>query len=95
MNSDKIIDERVGFEVMLFIHFMKVSWQKDGNFERMPLLVSILLQNLKFLHKCLHIKNSGITFQSWKWSSNYLFTKKHCMLLISFLKLASFILPFS
>ena len=26
MNSDKIMDRRVGFRVKLFIHFMKISW---------------------------------------------------------------------
>ena len=43
MNSDKIMDGRVGFEVKLFIHFMQTSSWKDENFEVILLLLSILL----------------------------------------------------
>ena len=59
------------FWVKLFIHFIKISWSKDRNFERMSLLISILLWDLKFLPNCLPIKNSGIIFQSWKSSSTF------------------------
>ena len=41
---------------------------------------------LEILTKCLSIQNSGITFQSWKSSSDNLFTQKHCILVILFLK---------
>ena len=78
INSGKIMDESVGFKVKLFMHFMKISWEKDGNFERMSLLISILLWNLKLLPKCLPIKNNGISFQSWKLSSENLFTQENC-----------------
>ena len=58
-------------------------------------LNSILLWNLEFLHKYLPIKNSGITFQSRKSSSNNRFTQEHCILVILFLKLTFFKPPFS
>ena len=61
----------------------------------MSLLKSILLWNLKFLPKCLPIKKSGITFQSWKSSSNNLLTQEHCILVILFLKSTFFKPPFS
>ena len=69
MNSEKIMDGKVNFEVKLFIHFknlfiLKISWSKDRNFEKMSLLISILLRNLKFLPNCLPIKNSGVISQS-------------------------------
>ena len=73
--SGKIRDGRVDFEVKLSINFMKI-W-KNGNFERMSLLTSTFLWNLKYLPKCVSIKNSGITFQSWESSSNNLFTQEH------------------
>ena len=48
MNSENIMDGEVDFEVKLFIHFknlpiLKISWSKDRNFEKMSLLISILL----------------------------------------------------
>ena len=46
----------------------------------------MLLWKLKFLSKCLPIKNSGIISQSWKSSSNNLFTQEHCIFVILFLK---------
>ena len=52
MTSDKIMDGRVDFD------------KKDGNSERMSLLISIWFWNLKFLTKCLPSKNSDVTFQS-------------------------------
>ena len=55
----------------------------------------ILLWNLKFLPKCLFVKNSGITFQLWKSSLNNLFTQEHCIIVILFLKSTLFIPPFS
>ena len=88
------MDGTLDSEVRLFIHFMKIPWQKDENFERMSLLISILW-NLKFLPKFLLIKNSSIIFQSWKSSSNYLFTQEHCILVILFLKSMFFIPPIS
>ena len=68
MNSEKM-DGKVDFELKLFVHFknlsfLKISWSKDRNFEKMPLLISILLWNVKFLPNCFPIKNSGIIFQS-------------------------------
>ena len=63
MNSDKIIDGGVMSTVKLFTHFIKISWWKDGDFERMLLFISILLWNLEFLPICLSIKNSGINLQ--------------------------------
>ena len=59
MNSDKIMDGRIGFEVKLFIHFMKISSWKDENFEVISLLLSILLWNFNFWPKCLPVKISG------------------------------------
>ena len=44
MNSDKIMDGRVGFAVKLFIHFTIRSWQKGGNLERMSLLVFLIMK---------------------------------------------------
>ena len=55
----------------------------------------ILLWNLKFLPKCLCIKNSGITFQLWKSSLNNLFTQEHCITVILFLMSTLFISSFS
>ena len=55
----KSMDGRVGFEVKLFIHFMKTSSWKDENFEVILLLLSILLWNFNFLPKCLPVKISG------------------------------------
>ena len=55
----KSMDGRVGFEVKLFIHFMKTSSWKDENFEVISLLLSILLWNFNFLPKCLPVKISG------------------------------------
>ena len=82
--SGKIMDARVDFEVKLYIHFIKI-W-KNGNFERTSLLISTFLWNLKYLPKCVSVKNSGITFQSWESSSNSLFTREHYTLFILFLK---------
>ena len=39
---------------------------------------------MKFWAKCLHFKNSVITFQSWKSSSNNLFTQVDCILILPF-----------
>ena len=50
---------------------------------------------LEILTKCLSIRNSGITFQSWKSSSNKLFTQNHCILVTLFLKSTFLYLPFS
>ena len=50
---------------------------------------------LEILTKCLSIRNSGITFQSWKSSSNKLFTQNHYILVILFLKSTFLYLPFS
>ena len=69
---------------------------KRWKFWKNVIAYMILLWNLpKFLPKCLPIKNSGITFQSWKSSSNNLFTQEHCVLVILFLKSTFFILPIS
>ena len=68
---------------------------KTWKFWKNALLISILLWNLKFLPKCLPVKNSGITFQSWKSFSNNLFTREHCILVILFVKSTFFIPPFS
>ena len=63
MNSDKIIDGGVMSYSKAIYPFYEVSWEKDGNFERMLFFISILLRNLKFLPICLSIKNSGINLQ--------------------------------
>ena len=85
MTSDKIMDGRFGFEVKLSV-LWKYLDKKMEILKRMSLLISKLLWNLKFFRKCLSIKNSGIIFQSWKSSSNNLFTQEHCTLVILFLK---------
>ena len=61
----------------------------------MPLLISILFWNLKYVPKCLRIKNSAIIFQSWKSSSNNLFTQEHRILVILFLNSKFSKSPFS
>ena len=50
MNSDKITDVTVGFEL------------KDETFASMPLLLTVIIMKLVFLHKYFCIKNSGIVF---------------------------------
>ena len=57
--------------------------------------ISILLWDLRFLTKCFPIKNSGITFQSWKSFSNNLFSQEHCILVILFLMSTFFVPSFS
>ena len=87
-------------KLVLQYSYLSFLWRyldkKDGNFQGMSLFMSILLWNVKFLPKCIPIKNSGVFFLIMKIIlKSFFFTQGHCILVILIVKATFFKPPFS